>query len=265
MIDSVGNVNSVLLVGATSDIGLAVLARLTGPRLSRVVLAGRPSTTLERAGELIRHSGVANVEVRAFDANDRVAHEALITSVFNAGDIDVTIMAVGATPGSSGVGTEGAAEVDPGAIMRGIDTNLTGVASCSTQVAQRMRAQGHGTIVIFTEAAVWRSTRRSTAATIGFEASQAGLDSFARGLAASLRGSGARLLLVRLGRVPTKLGAELDAVSATARAKSLPRAQPADVANAVAVAIRSKRAAVIYVPSSARTNALRARLFSRGR
>lgn len=260
MIDSVGNVGSVLLLGGTSDIGLAVLARLTGPRLSRVVLAGRPSATLDRAGELIRNSGVANVEVRAFDASDRAAHQALVDSVFDAGDIDVAIFAVGAVGGSAaGVGTHDAPALDSVAIARGIDTNLAGVASCSTQVAARMRAQGHGTIVIFTAAAPGRPARRLAANNLGFEASQAGLDSFALGLAASLRGSGARLLLIRLGRVPTRLGTELDAGLA-AGARSAPLAQPADVANAVAAAIRSKRSAVIYVPPSARSAAWGARI-----
>lgn len=286
MIDSVGNVRSVLLLGGTSEIGLAVLARLTGPRLARVALAGRPSATLDRAGELIRNSGVANVEVHAFDANDRAAHEGLIDSMFSAGDIDVAILAVGAVASSAaGAGTEDAPALDAAAILRGIDTNLTGVASCATQIAMRMRAQGHGTIVMFTAAALGRSAGRPDGAHVGFEAGQAGLDSFALGLAASMHGSGVRVLLVRLGRVPTKLGMELDAepspkpspqssaeASAGSRrgmpkskAAARPVAQVADVANSVAAAIRSKRAAVIYVPPSARSAALRARLFSRGR
>lgn len=274
MIDSVGNVGSVLLVGGTSEIGLAVLTRMTGPRLSRVELAGRPSTTLDRAGDLIRNSGVPNVAVHAFDATDRAAQGPLVDSVFDAGDIDVAIMAVGAAGDAArGPARDAASELDPAAMARVIDTNLTGVAGCATHIARRMRAQGHGTIVIFAAAAV----EKPNAANVSFEASQAGLDAFALGLGESLQDSGARVLLVRLGRVLTKLGAELDAGpvagSTPGARRGMPRpkrsarpvAHTADVANAVAAAVRSKRATVVYVPASVRAAATRARLFSRGR
>ncbi|WP_418605413.1 hypothetical protein [Georgenia sp. SUBG003] len=43
MIDSVGTPQSVLLLGGTSEIGLAVVRALVSRRPARVVLAARPS------------------------------------------------------------------------------------------------------------------------------------------------------------------------------------------------------------------------------
>lgn len=247
MIDSVGNVGSVLLVGGTSQIGQAILTRLTGPRLARVVLAGRTSSALERAAALVAESGVANVEVRPFDAADRAAHRPMVDEVFTAGDIDVAIMAVGVTAGLTG---DAAADDDVADVLRAIDTNLAGVASCATQIAQRMRAQGHGALVMLVAAPL----RQPNAGDLGFSASQAGLDSYSLGLADWMRESGARVILVRLGHIETKLGTQL------ARAGRRHSAQPADVANAVAAAVRSKRASTVFVPASVRAAGLRTRL-----
>ena len=49
MIDAVGNPQSVLLLGGTSEIGLAVVEAFANDRPMRVVLAGRPSARLDAA------------------------------------------------------------------------------------------------------------------------------------------------------------------------------------------------------------------------
>ena len=59
MIDSLGNVQSVLLVGGTSEIGKAILERFAaGGRLQRIVLLGRNEAALEATAESWRDRGV---------------------------------------------------------------------------------------------------------------------------------------------------------------------------------------------------------------
>ncbi len=65
MIDAVGNPQSLLLLGGTSEIGLAIAERYARRRPLRVVLAARPSPRLDAAAEQLRdrrrhgvHSGV---------------------------------------------------------------------------------------------------------------------------------------------------------------------------------------------------------------
>ena len=49
MIDAVGNPQTLLLLGGTSDIGLATVERFASDRPMRVILAGRPGPRLDAA------------------------------------------------------------------------------------------------------------------------------------------------------------------------------------------------------------------------
>jgi decaprenylphospho-beta-D-erythro-pentofuranosid-2-ulose 2-reductase len=69
--------------------------------------------------------------------------------------------------------------------------------------AGRMRAQGHGIIVILSSAAAIRPRR----ANFVYGATKAGLDAFGRGLADALHGSGVRVVLVRPGFVTGRMTA----------------------------------------------------------
>ena len=77
MLDALGSPQSVLVLGATSDIGAATVARLAGRgRLRRVVLAGRPGPSRDAsvtATEVLLGSG-ATVEAVDFDAADVASH-----------------------------------------------------------------------------------------------------------------------------------------------------------------------------------------------
>ncbi|MFL6125651.1 MAG: decaprenylphospho-beta-D-erythro-pentofuranosid-2-ulose 2-reductase, partial [Actinophytocola sp.] len=54
MIDAVGNPQSLLLLGGTSEIGLAIALKYARRRPLRVVLAARPSPRLDKAVERLR-------------------------------------------------------------------------------------------------------------------------------------------------------------------------------------------------------------------
>lgn len=57
MIDAVGTPQSVLLLGGTSEIGLAVVDAYAARRSLRVVLAGRPSERLTAAADRLQRTG----------------------------------------------------------------------------------------------------------------------------------------------------------------------------------------------------------------
>lgn len=234
-----------MLFGGTSEIGLAVLTRLTGPRLRRVVLAGRPSPELDRAADMISRSGVPEVTITVYDASDANPPAQLVRDAFAAGDIDVVVMAIGSGPAPA------PAEPNVTALQLSLRNNLVGPAQAGLLVATELRRQGHGALVFFTGSEVISPT---TDPQLAAGSGQAGLTAFAISLSDWLRGSGARIILVRLGVVPTKYWH--DALPSRPR----PNADTTDVANAVAAEIRSGRQKIVYVPGSLRAKWLRARL-----
>ncbi|MCA1710290.1 MAG: decaprenylphospho-beta-D-erythro-pentofuranosid-2-ulose 2-reductase [Actinobacteria bacterium] len=220
MRDAVGTVQSVLVLGGTSDIGLAIARRLAAPRSARVLLAGRDTAAMRGAYE--------GAEVLAFDADDTASHAAFADRAF-AQDIDVVVLAVGV------LGDQAKAEADPAAAVDVLQTNLVGCASIALHVANKLREQGHGTLVVLSSVAGER-VRRSN---FVYGASKAGLDGLAQGLGDSLVGSGASVLVVRPGFVESKM---------TAGMKKVPfSTTPEKVAEAVDRAVRSG-GELIWVP-----------------
>ena len=92
MIDAVGNPQSILLLGGTSEIGLATVEAFASDRPLRVVLAGRPSPRLDEAKARLEARGCA-VETIPFDA--READTDVVSKAFAGGDIDVALVAFG--------------------------------------------------------------------------------------------------------------------------------------------------------------------------
>ncbi len=230
MRDGLGTVSSVLVLGGGSDIGLAIARRLAAPRRGRVVLAGRDPHRLHEPAEALRAAGAGTVETALFDADDTDTHPGAIDALFAGGDLDVAVLAAGV------LGDQEAAERDPRVAVDVLHTNFTGCASAALCVARRLRAQGHGTLVVLSSVAGER-VRRSN---FVYGASKAGLDGFALALGDSLVGSGARVVVVRPGFVTTKMTAGRAAVPFSSTAE--------EVAAAVDAAIRRGRE-VVWVPA----------------
>ena len=101
---------------------------------------------------------------------------------------------------------------------------LNGTATVATlaEAAERLRRQGHGTIVLISSVAA----DRPRVSNYAYGSSKAAADDFAQGLGDALHGSGVEVLIVRPGFVRTKMTAHLD---------SAPLAvDPAEVGRAVA-------------------------------
>jgi decaprenylphospho-beta-D-erythro-pentofuranosid-2-ulose 2-reductase len=202
MQDSLGSVQSVLVLGGGSDIALATLRELVQRRARTIVLAARkPETVADVAAEL-RAAGATTVETIAFDALDTSSHESLIDDVFERfGDIDLALLAFGV------LGDQEVAEVDARAAVDIAEVNYVGAVSITVPIAQRMRSQGHGAIVALSSVAGERARRSNFV----YGSSKAGMDAFFQGLGDSLVGTGVKVMIVRPGFVTTKMTDGMDA------------------------------------------------------
>ncbi|MFL5819061.1 MAG: decaprenylphospho-beta-D-erythro-pentofuranosid-2-ulose 2-reductase [Solirubrobacteraceae bacterium] len=206
MKDALGSVQSVLVLGGGSDIALATVRALMRERARRVVLAAREPARLQAAVEELRRDGAEQVEAVAFDADDVDSHERVVGEAFERlGDVDLVLVAFGV------LGDQERSLRDPAATRAVLHTNLLGAASALVPAAQRLRDQGHGTLVVLSSVAAERARRSNFV----YGASKAGLDAFCQGLADELAPDGIHVLVVRPGMVRTKMTAGMDEVPFT--------------------------------------------------
>jgi decaprenylphospho-beta-D-erythro-pentofuranosid-2-ulose 2-reductase len=227
MRDSLGSVRTVLLLGGRSEIGLAVVERLVREGAREVVLAAR--------GGVVEPPGVfgalgAATHSLDFDAETADTHAATVAAAVElVGDLDVVVDAFGV------LGDQSAYEADPLSAARAAAVNYTGHVSVGLSVAARLREQGHGALVVLSSVAGVRVRR----ANFVYGSAKAGLDGFAQGLADSLHGSGARVLVVRPGYVATRMSRHVDPAPFPAT--------PAQVAEAVSRGLRGN-ATTVWAP-----------------
>jgi decaprenylphospho-beta-D-erythro-pentofuranosid-2-ulose 2-reductase len=224
----------VLLLGGTSEIGLAIVRRLGSQGPVRPVLLGRHPEALGVALGELEQAGCFGGEVGALDADVPAGHEAALASAFAAvGGFDVVVLAVGV------LGAQAALDASVEQALEVMRVNFVGCGSLLLRTLRLLRAQGHGTVVVLSSVAAERP--RSGNAIYG--AAKAGLDSLAQGLADASAGSGVRVLVVRPGFVISRM---------TAGLKPAPMATtPGAVAQATVAALDG-HAHTIWVPSRLR-------------
>ena len=202
MKDALGSVQTVLVLGGTSEIGVATARELARRRARSVVLACRDPRRAEPAIADIRAAGASTVEAVEFDADELDSHERVVDEAFDRlGDIDLVLLAFGV------LGDVERAATDRAEATAIVKTNFLGAVSVAIPVVRRLREQGHGTIVVLSSVAGER-VRRSN---FVYGSSKAGLDGFFQGLGDSLHGTGVEVMVVRPGFVRTKMTAGLDA------------------------------------------------------
>lgn len=230
MQDATGHPQSVAVFGGGSDIALATVRELVGRRTRTVVLAGRDAARFEPHAAEVRRLGATTVDIVDFDALDVDSHPAVVEKVFSShGDIDLVLLAFGV------LGDQDRAEEDVSHAVEVYRTNAVASASVALLCAQRLRAQGHGTLVALSTVAAERPRR----ANFVYGSSKAALDSLAHGLGDALVGTGVRVMVVRPGFVRTKM---------TAHLKPAPFATtPDDVARAIVRGLETG-AETIWVP-----------------
>jgi decaprenylphospho-beta-D-erythro-pentofuranosid-2-ulose 2-reductase len=213
--DGAGRPPRVLLIGGTSEIGLAILAALDAPPDTEIVLAGRDEERLKAAAKQLPYTAT----IVPFDAHQLATHQAVIDAAFADGPVDLLISAAGVLVPQP--------DLDRDPLRAGllVETNFTAHVTTILAAAERMRREDHGTIVVLSSVAAIRPRK----ANFVYGSAKAGLDAFARGLADALHGSGVRVLLVRPGFVIGRMtaGMSLAPLSST----------PAQIGAAVAAAL----------------------------
>lgn len=232
MKDAFGTPQSLLVLGGTSEIGLATARRLVARRTRTVWLAGRPSADLEKSAAALRDMG-ADVHTVAFDALDPESHEESLGKIFTEGDIDMVLLAFGI------LGDQARDEDEPLSAVRVAQTNYTGAVSAGLVCARALQSQGHGSLVVLSSVAGERARRSNFI----YGSSKAGLDAFSQGLGDALHGTGVHVMVVRPGFVRSKMTAGLE---------EAPMATTPDaVAEAIETGLR-RRSETVWVPGALR-------------
>ena len=191
MIDATGNPQTILLLGGTSEIGLAIVERYLRNAKARVILADLPNAPKRDAAD--RPAGGRGRQVgRATSTSTPSIPQATRRSSRSAsanGDVDVAIVAFGILGDAEELWQNQRKAVQIAEI------NYTAAVSVGVLLGEKMRAQGFGQIIAMSSVAGER-VRRSN---FVYGSTKAGLDGFYLGLGEALRESGVRVLVIRPG------------------------------------------------------------------
>ncbi|WP_422743948.1 decaprenylphospho-beta-D-erythro-pentofuranosid-2-ulose 2-reductase [Mycobacterium sp. WMMD1722] len=204
VIDAVGNPQTILLLGGTSEIGLAICERYLRDAPARIILAALPDDPgRDAAVAQMRTAGAKSVEVIDFDAVQTDTHPGVIEQAWNGSDgprdIDIAIVAFGLLGDAEELWQNQRKAVQIAEI------NYTAAVSVGVLMGERMRAQGYGQIIAMSSAAGER-VRRSN---FVYGSTKAGLDGFYLGLGEALKEYGVRVLVIRPGQVRTRMSAHV--------------------------------------------------------
>jgi decaprenylphospho-beta-D-erythro-pentofuranosid-2-ulose 2-reductase len=232
MLDAVGNPQTMLLLGGTSEIGLAICERYLRDAPARIVLACLPDDPgRDDAVAQMKAAGARSVELIDFDAVETETHPKVIEEAFAGGDVDVAIVAFGLLGDAEELWQNQRKAVQIAEI------NYTAAVSVGVLLAEKMRAQGFGQIIAMSTVAGER-VRRSN---FVYGSTKAGLDGFYLGLGEAVRDHGVKVLVIRPGQVRTRMSAHIKeapltvdkeyvaelAVNSAAKGKELVWAPPA--------------------------------------
>jgi decaprenylphospho-beta-D-erythro-pentofuranosid-2-ulose 2-reductase len=194
VLDAVGNPQAILLLGGTSEIGLAICERYLRNANARIVLADLPDHPgKDKAIAQMKAAGAKSVEWIDFDGVATANHPKVIDTAFAGVDIDVAIVAFGLLGDAEELWQNQLKAVQIAQI------NYTAAVSVGVLLGEKMRAQGFGRIIAMSSVAGER-VRRSN---FVYGSTKAGLDGFYLGLGEALREYGVRVLVIRPGQVRT--------------------------------------------------------------
>lgn len=216
---------NVLVLGGTSEIGLAIAHAFAKEHGASVTLASRDMEALGRlARDLeIRHG--VNARAAYFDALDYASHKGFYDSLPERPDVVVAAFGF--------LGEQESAQSDFAQARLILETNYLGMASILEIVAADFEARKGGTIIGLSSVAGLRGRRSN----YHYGAAKAALTTLLSGLRHRLHASGARVVTVLPGFVRTRMTEGLD----------LPEkltSEPGDVAADVMAAFEKKRAVV---------------------
>ncbi len=230
MNDATGLPQTAVVVGGTSEIGLAILEELAKHRLEAVLLAARDRSGLERAKARLEAVGVGAVSLEECDVTKAEDVERLVSSAASSlGTVDLVIVAAGQ------LGTAELDQLPPATVLEMMGANAGGPAAAAVAFASLMAGQGCGRLVVLSSVAGLRVRR----ANFVYGAGKAAIDGLALGLSDAVRDAGVSVMVVRPGFVRTKM--------TVGRPEAPFSVDATDVAIAVVEGLE-RGAAVVYVP-----------------
>lgn len=230
-IDAVGNPQTILVLGGTSEIGLAITEEYLSKSPARVILAALPNDPLrESSVAQLTAKGAKEVEVIDFDALDTASHPKVIDQAWSKGDVDVAIVAFAVDFDAEQLWQ------DQHKAVLAASINYTASVSVGVLLGEKMKAQAYGRIIVMSSVAGER-VRRSN---FVYGSTKAGLDGFYLGLGEALREFGPRVTVVRPGMVRTKFSAHV---------KEAPMTVDKEVIATLAVNASQKGKELIWAPA----------------
>jgi len=175
MLNGFKNPGRIALIGAKSEIGLAIVSQLPESKSREVILVGR-------SGEY------------ALDVTDRAACQRVVADIFKGGDLDLAIIAVGLLGNDP-------TKSHTDNLLAAMDVNYVSTVHLLELISEQLKKQAHGTILVISSFAQVRPRDDN----FGYGSTKAGLDFYARGLAATLNGTGVTLKILRPGFVKGKM------------------------------------------------------------
>ena len=228
MLNAFHSPQSVALIGATSEIGQAILRALPHESLNTCFLVARDPQRANASLKGVFPNRTKLVEI-TFQAEAAQTHKALVDQLFTEGDLDVAIIAAGVLGNNPNLDESANA-------LEVMTVNYVACANLMLLIAEKMKVQGHGQIEILSSFA----QTRPRVDNFIYGSSKAGLDFMARGLNDKLAGTGVSISIVRPGFVRTRM------------TKSMPEAPFAvnsDSVGKVAVELLRGEEKIGYAPS----------------
>lgn len=223
------NTRSILVLGATSDIGIAIAVAFARENFS-LLLAGRDVAHLHRIQKDLSIRENADARVVAFDAIDYESHRNFYKSLDPKPDVCACVFGY--------LGDQDEAEADWAEASRIIDVNYKGAVSILNIVADDFVKRGGGTIIGVSSVAGDRGRQSNFI----YGSAKAAFTTYLSGLRNKLFSKHVHVMTVKPGFVNTKMTEDLEL-------PGLLTAQPEKVADAVYNAFEKGKDVIYVLPA----------------
>jgi decaprenylphospho-beta-D-erythro-pentofuranosid-2-ulose 2-reductase len=190
MLRSVKSYSTIVLLGSTSEIGLAILRRTHVSSKSSIIFIGR-AKPLDSSIFVKKGSKIKFIQC---DITKDIDLKRAIRELKKIPKIDLLILASGYLPDEN-------LEFDKNSVRKTIITNALAPIEFLAAVAKHMVGVGTGDILIISSVAITRARTKN----FTYGASKATLDFYASGLANKLLNTGVFISILRPGFVYTKM------------------------------------------------------------
>ena len=220
---------NIFVIGATSAIAEATI-RLYAEQNARFCLLARNQDRLQTIVADLTIRGANEIFTDSLDLEQFDSHKALIDKGFQQlGPVDIVLIAHGSLPDQK------LCEQDFSYALTELNINMMSTISLLTHIANKMKAQGKGSIVVITSAAGDRGKQSNYL----YGAAKAMLSVFLQGLAHRLYKKKLQVIDIKLGFVDTPMTKQFT--------KGILWVQPETIAKGIVKAVESGKSTV-YLP-----------------